>query len=433
MQIQTPYLDWRRNIIVATCSAIILLFTLIILAKNTPIAQAQGTLRVDLVKELQGSNTVRVGDYLTFTIRIENTGTISITGLPVIDNYDAEIIQFERAIPAPNFKAQGELRWTNLTTNTMLGPLAPGETHIITTVFRAIAPKPATVNAAETGTLQGYNGQQGEGDKDQAEGETKGGKVVLTKQLAPNQSPASGQLITFTIRVENQGGADVLSVPLVDDYDTEYLQFAQSSPRPNKIDPANGILEWNNLLPSMGLNRLLPNQVITVTTVFTALKSVDNQVVNVAHLGEVADEFGNQVEAPRQDAVPIQIVAGPDEPQPTATPRPQSNQPRNTPTPQPEATPEITSVPELTPTPEIAITEEPTPEGAIPDQPTPEITTTSELSQTTELTSTIDIEPTPQPSSLPRTGNSSNIVWIFAVSLSLLVAGFAVRIRRSRG
>src|SRR5215210_3392346 len=151
--------------------------------RGAPTAQAQGTLSLEIKKSLEGSNVVRVGQYLTFTIRITNTGTISIAQLPLLDKYDASILRLERTTPVPSASSAGVISWTNLTTDTLFGPLPPNQTITIIAVFRAIAPKPATVNQASTGTIVGVNGQSGNGGGGQAGGGAVGGQVIMHKGM----------------------------------------------------------------------------------------------------------------------------------------------------------------------------------------------------------------------------------------------------------
>ncbi len=125
------------------------------------------------------------------------------------------------------------------------------------------------MNAAQTGTLVGVNGQSGRRmAATRIAARLSAARMIGKKDLAPGQNPVSGQPITFTISIRNDGGADVVRLPLVDNYDTAYLQFLRSSPRPNSVDSAAGELRWDDLLPSLGIDRLHPNQVVTVTDRF---------------------------------------------------------------------------------------------------------------------------------------------------------------------
>jgi LPXTG-motif cell wall-anchored protein len=411
---RTPFLDWRRNILTAVGLSLLFLALLYLLAgRGASTAQAQGTLRLEISKTLQGSNVISVGQYLTFTIRIVNTGTNSIAQLPLLDQYDASIIRLESTNPAPTSSSSGSITWANLTDNALFGPLAPGQSITVITVFRAIAPKPATVNAAQTGTLLGVNGQSGTGGGDQAGGETVGGKVIVKKELAPGQNPVSGQPLTFIVSVRNNGAADVVQLPLVDNYDVTYLQFWRASPRPNSVDAAAGELRWDDLLPSLGLSRLRPNQVVTVTTVFTALKSIEGAVINRAGAGSIRDEFGNAVEAPRQAEIPIRILPGPGEVVPTPRDRPRNNQPEE----QETATPEATAT---------AVVETPTATQAVA------ITATVEVTATAVATAEATPTQTSSPTTLPRTGGTSApAAWLLS-GLVLLLAGALALLHRRR-
>lgn len=397
---RTQFLDWRRNLLLAAGLTLLMvgLFCLLATRPARP-AYAQALLRVEIKKTLAGSNVVQVGQYLTFTIRITNTGTISVAQLPLLDTYDATILRFERAAPPPATASAGTLAWTNLTTDTLFGPLAPGQSIAVVTVFRAIAPKPATVNAAATGTLVGVDGQTGAGGSGQAGGGTVGGRVIVQKNLSPGMLPVSGQPITFTIAITNDGAADIVALPLQDTYSTEVLRFLRASPPPTSVNTATGELRWDDLLPLIGLARLRPGAVITVTTVFSALRSVEGGVINRAGAGAVRDEFGNAVDAPRQTEIPIRIVPGPGEA--TATPRPRERKPAEQPTPTAEATALAT----------------PSPGTAISD--TLAITATS-----------VAATPTLGPASLPRTGAPGQPrAWLW-LALALIVAGaLALRYR----
>src|SRR5436190_16095603 len=131
-------LSWPRGLLAATAIALLLLALLYVLAlHDTPAARAQtaGTLSMAITKQLDGSPVVTVGQYIDFTIRITNTGTISITKLPVIDNYDARVLRFDQASPPPSSNDNGQITWTTLPTDAQSGPLQPGQTITIKTHF----------------------------------------------------------------------------------------------------------------------------------------------------------------------------------------------------------------------------------------------------------------------------------------------------------
>ncbi len=373
-----------------------------------------GTLSMEISKRLQGSDVIQVGQELTFTIRITNTGTISITTLPLIDEYESSILQLERTIPLSSTNivtpatGGGLITWSDLTTDTVFGPLNPGQSIEIITVFRAIAPRVATVNRARIGAAVGFGGQEYAGDGRSSTGDAIGGQVIVRKELVTDTVAASGLPLTFTITISNDGAADLTRIPLRDTFDLTYLQFASAIPTPTLTSTATiteGVLEWDNVLTGLGLTRLRPGEIITVTTVFTALRSVEAAFINRAEASGVRDEFDDDVQAPRQAEVPIRIIPGPAEATPTSTPTPtpaprEEPQPRDTPVP---ATP--TETPTQTPSPTVETTATPTPEAA-------------------------GIAATPTvaaPATLPRTGGSDHLLW--AVIAALLLAGAALALR----
>jgi len=376
-----------------------------------PSAQT-GTLSMEISKRLQGSDVIQVGQELTFTIRITNTGTISITTLPLIDEYESSILQLERTIPLSSTNivtpatGGGLITWSDLTTDTVFGPLNPGQSIEIITVFRAIAPRVATVNRARIGAAVGFGGQEYAGDERSSTGDAIGGQVIVRKELVTDTVAASGLPLTFTITISNDGAADLTRIPLRDTFDLTYLQFASAVPMPTFISTAaitEGVLEWDNVLTGLGLTRLRPGEIITVTTVFTALRSVEAAFINRAEAPGVRDEFNDEVPAPRQAEVPIRIIPGPGEATPTSTPTP-SPIPREEP--QPRDTP-VPATPTATPTPTVENTATATPEVA-------------------------GIAATPTvaaPATLPRTGGSDHLLWAMIAALLLAGAALAVRFR----
>lgn len=403
-------LSWLGSLVSATLLATLLVALLYILAlRDTPAAQAQasGTLSMAITKTLDGSPVVTVGQYIDFTIRVTNTGTISITSLPVLDSYDAQVLRFDQSAPPPTTATSGQLTWTTLPTDALGGPLQPGQTITIKTRFRVIGISDLTINRARIQDAVGQGGQSGGGGASQGGGKTEGGRVVLEKSLAPGITPQSGRPLTFTISVRNEGAADLVKVPIQDSYQAEYLQFWKAIPPPSQSAP--GQLRWDDLLPQLGLTRLRPNETITITTVFTALKALDAGVINSAGASGLRDEFQNELPAPRQAEVPIRIVAGPSQAQPTATSRPR---------PRPSSQ-EATAIVE-TPTPELLT-------------PTSAITATADLTTTAATLAGSSPTATIVPAALPRTGaTAAGSAWLI-VALALILGGALTTSLRRRG
>ncbi len=107
---------------------------------------------VAIQKTLVGADLDDVApNSVTFTIRITNTGPSAIARLPVEDEFDADLLDYTLAVPAPDSASPGLLVWNDLTApapHGFGGPLAPGHSALITVTFRVISDIVRTVNVA---------------------------------------------------------------------------------------------------------------------------------------------------------------------------------------------------------------------------------------------------------------------------------------------
>ncbi len=91
-------------------------------------------------------------NYVTFTIAIDNVGPSTIDVLPLLDTYETDDLAFVNATPYPEEDADdGLLSWYDLTGPAPHGfgrNLPPGETLVVTTVFRIASDFDATTNTA---------------------------------------------------------------------------------------------------------------------------------------------------------------------------------------------------------------------------------------------------------------------------------------------
>lgn len=284
-------------------------------------------------KLLLGSDVVQVGQYLTFTILVTNTGTTTITDVPLVDEYEATILEpaLDRTLPPPSSSGPGVLRWDNLAA--LFGDLGPGESVAVTTVFRALRIDDEVINRARVEAGSGSGGGGGAPIEDSAGGEIEGGRVIVTKQLVESLVNLATPVISFTIALRNDGYADIVRLPFADTYRADLLAFAGSSIPPDSFNAASGELRWTDVLASLGITRLGPGQVISFTTVYTVIAPIEDAVVNGADAVDVADEFGNQVFSPQRAEVRIRIAGPATTPATTTTP----------------ATPAATTVPAATP------------------------------------------------------------------------------------
>jgi hypothetical protein len=369
--------------------------------------QQAGTIQLEIIKTLQGSDLVQVGEYLTFTIRIRNTGSVTITTLPLIDEYDPAVLQpaLDQFQPAASSSSAGRIDWSDLTDLPGFGDLPPNEEFVVTTVFRAIGISNEVINRARVEAAVGAGGAGGEPTEGRDTGAVEGGRVVVTKALISNLVRPEAPVISFTISIRNEGAADLVNVPITDQYDPAYIRFEGSNPAPSSHDPSTGTIRWSNILSSFGVDRLRPGEVLTATTSFAVLAPIDDLVVNRANASDVRDEFGNAVQAPRQADVRIRVIAGV---APTITPQPAAPRERNTATPTSSTATSTAFV--LTPTVQVS---EATPADLVA---TPVDTTPQATSNT--------------PAVLPATGRSSSDAgWLLLLSLACFGAAVAARRR----
>ena len=90
--------------------------------------------------------SIGVGADITFGIRVENVGEVTLIQVPVYDLYEADVLRYLRSsISQPRVTvvgANGELFWADITND--VGNLIPGQVAQFTVTFRMIAPRITT-------------------------------------------------------------------------------------------------------------------------------------------------------------------------------------------------------------------------------------------------------------------------------------------------
>jgi uncharacterized repeat protein (TIGR01451 family) len=111
----------------------------------TPLLQITETL-IDPV-----SGPINVGQVVTFNLTITNTGSTTITSLPLEETFNASDLTFRSSTPAPDITSTGVITWTDLTTT--LGDLLPNSTVSLTLSF-TVNQVPATGNTTLVATVR---------------------------------------------------------------------------------------------------------------------------------------------------------------------------------------------------------------------------------------------------------------------------------------
>ncbi len=93
---------------------------------------------VSITKVRTSSSPILVGDLVTFTLYITNTGDTTLSTVPVTDTYNTSYLNFVSASITPDnsddgSSTDGDIQWDNV------GPLAPGASTTIEVTFEGVA------------------------------------------------------------------------------------------------------------------------------------------------------------------------------------------------------------------------------------------------------------------------------------------------------
>lgn len=288
-----------------------LCLTIFALLHLQPISQAQGG-GVTLTKTLNNSSAVvRVGQVVSFTVALTNNASFTLTNVTLLDQYNQNVLAFAGANPPPNLHnpATGTIAWTNVAAP----PIAPGQTLTFTLFFTAEHPQTTVVNFARAQDITGTGSAISDTQASDQIDEAVGGSAPLFKQISPPGSTLkTGDPVTFTQIITNEGAALITFLPLTDTYDPAFLQFNFAIPTPSITSPP-GLLVWTDLTTHFG--SIGPMQTVVVTTVFTATGQ-GGSTSNQASIQGARDEYNNDLAA-GQALVPITIIGDTPAPAPT--------------------------------------------------------------------------------------------------------------------
>ncbi len=317
-------------------TALACLFLILSLSSQPTRAQLYPIISVD--KQLgRADPVVHVGEYITFSIHIENYTGFTVTTLPLSDTYDTHVLRYVDASTPPDRidEAAGRLDWADLTTH--FGNLPPGASIDLVVGFVAEHPDTAIVNRAEVHDAKRSDGDLSGGRSRYWITETVGGSSPVKKSALEGLDYQVGLPITFSITITNEGYVTLTVVPLIDEYNPAWLDFSYALPPPDVVDEANGLLIWDDVTTgTYGTGDIPAHGSVQITTVFTALAALENVSANNVRVEGARDWYDNDVGEGSDDA-PITIV------QPTA--------PTSPPPPPPPTAPPPTSPPPATPTP----------------------------------------------------------------------------------
>jgi len=315
---------------------------------------------IEVNKTLEGSQTVRVGEALTFHVSIRNSTSFSLTTVPLTDVFRADILSPVPAYVDPPYDSltyvanSGVISWTDVAAY-FGGFILPDQTVTVPLAFTAEHPTQqlTVVNRAGVHDAINIRGESVFAGDDETENDAVGGSAPVTKTLElTGSTPQVGLPVTFTIEIRNDGAAAITYLPLEDTYDASLLAFHYAVPTPTLVVAQTGVISWADLTLFFG--PIPGDTTITVTTVYTLISASGAQTTtNHARVAGAQDEYSNEL-ASGGDQVPIHVLFPL-----TATPVPTPSQEDDdddeeeatpTPTPMPTATPTHTPIPIPTPT-----------------------------------------------------------------------------------
>ncbi len=207
---------------------------------------------------------VPVGDPLSYTIRVQNTGNTYIPVVPMSDTYDLVYLTYTGATPPSDTAVPGTITWNDISGGS---GLLPGQFVDITVNFTAAAvgTTPDTDDTASVSTVDEHGDPVSDSDTDTSLTITRP-EITVTKTLDhPGGIVPVGDAFSYTIRVENTGNTVIPVVPMTDTYDPVFLTYTGATPPSDTAVP--GTITWNDISGGSGL---LPGQFVDITVNFTA-------------------------------------------------------------------------------------------------------------------------------------------------------------------
>ena len=237
---------------------------------------------------------------LTVTLRITNTGEITLDPVRVVDYLPGgfEYIAGTGVPQDPDQILGTILLWNDV------GALAPSVSTTLTFQVRALPG--ATGIYVNDVTVTGYVLDVTVIASDDAQVAITQPVLSIIKQLVgADTDDVFPNFITFTISIANDGLSSITWLPLADTYDPNYLGFVSAKTTPVPQDSFDdGSLTWYDLTgpAPYGFNTdLAPGNAFTVTVVFQVVQNIDS-TTNYARVDGASDAYGNTPDAVEDDA-----------------------------------------------------------------------------------------------------------------------------------
>lgn len=228
---------------------------------------------------------------VTYTIRITNTGDLTIHSVDLTDTLPAGLDYLPGwADPAePDIVAGGACVWQGL------GPLLPGESATVRFRAQAVPMLDGVFTNQVSARAATDGGSVAAGDD--VDLVVRAPALAIEKKLiGADLGYHASNVVTFTVVITNTGTSSMVTLPLVDEYDPDILKIARATTSPSDMDN-DGVLEWPDLTgaaPYGFAMDLEPDESFQLTIVFSVTRRT-SVTTNTAIIAGAVDEFGNEL------------------------------------------------------------------------------------------------------------------------------------------
>jgi uncharacterized repeat protein (TIGR01451 family) len=271
-----------------------------------------GTPGLEVDKQLATSDPATIGSTMSFTVTLQNTGTVELTDVDLTDSFDTIYMNFLSAsiLPTTINEPGGILTWNNLETSAPGGTFDPGETIILMVNFTATAATPDPTRAENTVSATALGGQvlTGTVTEEVEINPPAAPSIQVVKRLLSANPTTVGMTVTFEIMIVNNGNTTLTDVDLFDTFPAANLSFASASIAPTNVNV--GTMEWQNLEGNAPGGSFDPGESFVINVNFTAIAATTdpNDAVNSA---EVFAEGDTVTDGPSTASVEIDPPAVP--------------------------------------------------------------------------------------------------------------------------
>lgn len=233
-------------------------------------------------------------DNVRFLITVTNNGPTKLVKVPLYDKFYADDYEFVSANPSPDTdeyipaaRPLVKLFWNDL------GELNPGESTVVEVVLRALETHSADklINYTKVEDAVDENGILLDSNIDDdyviIEGSILGEQLNfnIVKTLVTENPTKEGEVVKFHIVITNTGTKTIEKIKLVDDYDTNYLEFTDFSAKIShdsslySVNAEDGVFTHLNILSA--LDFLEPGEEMDMDIWFLA-KNKKGETINLA-------------------------------------------------------------------------------------------------------------------------------------------------------